>query len=116
MSSQFPLNMNHFSGSGTVRYVPDLNAFNHILQNLRRQGFNGRILADRRVHLPPLHALRKIPNLFKHIGVKHLMVNDVGLGADLRVPVMIGAEINICASVFEPLPGDGQRVAAAVAV
>ena len=85
-----------------VRYVPDLNAFNHILQNLRRQGFNGRILADRRVHLPAFHALCKIPHLFKHIGVKHLMVNDVGLGADLRMPVMIGAEIDVCAPVLEP--------------
>ena len=101
VSSQFPPNTNYFSGSGTVCYVPDLYAFDHILQNLRRQGFNGRILADGRVHLPPLHALRKIPNLFKHIGVKHLMVNDVGLGADLRMPVMIGAEIDVCALVLE---------------
>ena len=43
------------------------------------------------------------------------MVDDVGLWAFIRAAVMVGAEVGIHFTIFELLPGQGQRMTAAVA-
>ena len=43
------------------------------------------------------------------------MVDDVGLGAFIRAAVMVGAEIDVYFPILELLPGQGQRMTAAVA-
>ena len=42
------------------------------------------------------------------------MVDDMGLGTFIRAAVMVGAEVDINLPIFEFLPGDGQRMTAAV--
>lgn len=71
--------------------MPHLDPLNHILKDIRCQYLDGYILADRGIDLPPLHASGKCPYLIQHIGVQHLVVNNVSLGAGLRMPVVVGA-------------------------
>ena len=43
------------------------------------------------------------------------MVDDVGLGAFIRTAIVMGTEVDIHLPILELLPGQGQRVTAAVA-
>ena len=43
------------------------------------------------------------------------MVDDVGLWAFIRAAVVVGAEVNVHLPVLELLPGQGQRMTAAIA-
>ena len=43
------------------------------------------------------------------------MVDDVCLGTFIRTAVVVGAEVYILLPILEFLPGQGQRMAAAVA-
>ena len=43
------------------------------------------------------------------------MVDDVGLGTFIQAAVMVGAEVNVNLPILEFLPGQGQRMTAAVA-
>ena len=42
------------------------------------------------------------------------MVDDVGLWAFIRATVVVGAEVDVHLPILELLPGQGQRMAAAV--
>ena len=43
------------------------------------------------------------------------MVDDMCLGAFIRAAVVVGTEVDVHLPIFEFLPGQGQRMAAAVA-
>ena len=43
------------------------------------------------------------------------MVDDVHLGAFIRASIMVSAEVDVLLAILELLPGQGQRMAAAVA-
>ena len=43
------------------------------------------------------------------------MVDDVGLWAFIRAAVVVGAEVDIHLPILELLPGQGQRMTAAIA-
>ena len=43
------------------------------------------------------------------------MVDDVGLGTFIRAAVVMGAEVDVRLPILELLPGQGQRMTAAVA-
>ena len=90
--------------------MPDLNPFDHSIQNFRGQGINVRIIADGGVHLPALHAPGEGAYLLQHIGVEHIMVNPVGLGAFLGPEGMVHAQVNIRLPAHQLLARDHQRM------
>ena len=71
--------------------------------------------ANRRIHLPPLHTPCQGPYLLQNIRIQHLMVDDVGLGTFIRAAVVMGAEVDVNLPILELLPGQDQRMTAAVA-
>ena len=93
--------------------MADLDPLDHIIQNFRCQLLNGCVFADSGVHFPALHAFGKGLYLLQHIGIEHIVVDPVGFGANLRVGIVVHAEVNIRLSAFQLLSGNLQRVSAA---
>jgi hypothetical protein len=53
--------------------------------------------------------------LSQNIWIQHLVVDNMGLGAFVRATVVVGAEVDVNHPILELLPGQGQRMTAAVA-
>lgn len=81
--------------------MADFDPFDHFVQNLRRKFFNVSVLPDWRVDLSAFHAPGKIADLLQYIGVEHIMVDPVGLGAYIGMTIMMHTNINICNPVNE---------------
>ena len=113
--SQLPINLDHISGSGFMGHVSNLDALDHIVQNLWCQFLDICVLLYGRIQLSPLHAPGKGLNLLQHIGLQHLVIHPVGLGTHIRMLIVVHAEVDIRFPIFELLFGNGQRVSAAFA-
>jgi len=108
--------MDHTSRFRVVFHVSNLDPVNHFFQHVRCQFFDGSIIRNCRMDLPAFHASGECPHLIQHIGIQHLVVDDVGLGTGLRMPVVVCAEVDIRLPVLELLPGNCQRMPTAVTV
>ena len=95
---QLPIDMDHVSRSGLILHMTDINSFNYRIQNLRRQLVDLSIRLNGRIYFSSLHASGKGLNLLQNIGIKHVVIYSVGFGANLRVCIMVCAQIHICDS------------------
>ena len=93
----------------------DFDPINNIVQYFRSKLLYVRIFSDFGVQFPSLHASGEALNLLQDIGIQHLVVYTVGLGADFRMRVMVHAQVNIRGFVFQLLLRYCQWVAAAFA-
>lgn len=112
---KLPMNLSCFYQSGFARQMSNLDPFNNSMQKFRCQLLNIHILANRRIHFPPLHAPRQSPNLIQNIRIQHLMVDDVCLWAFIRAAVVVSTEVDVNLPILELLPRQGKRMTAAVA-
>ena len=108
------MNLNYSPWFGLIWHMTNLDSPHCFPQDLWCQFLNIRIPAYRWIHLPALHAPRQSPNLSQNIGIQHLVVDNVGLGALIWAAVVVGAEVDVSFPIFEFLPGQCQRVTEAV--
>ena len=47
--------------------------------------------------------------------IQHLVVDDVSFGAFIRAAVVVGTEVDVHFTTLDLLPGQGQRMTAAIA-
>lgn len=95
--------------------MADFDPLNAFLQNLRCQLLEIGKSANRRIDPPATHASRQCPQLIQHIGIQHLVIDDVGLWTFIRAAVVVGAEVDVRCALLQLLPRQGQRMTAAVA-
>ena len=112
---QPPIDLDHVSRSGFVGHMSNFDALDYIVQNLRCQLPDIRVLLYGRIQLSPLHTPGKGLNLLQYIRIQHLVIHPVGLRAHIGVLIVVHAEVDIRFPVFELLFGNGQRVSAAFA-
>ena len=115
-SLELPINLNYPARFGFSGDMGDFDAFDHIVQNLRSQLGDLRIVLDGRVYLPSFHTLGEASDLLQHIRIQHLVVHPVGLGTLLPVVVVVHTLVDVRCAVHQLLFGHGQRMSAALAV
>ena len=114
-SFQFPIDMDHAARFGVVSHMADFDALDGGGQDFWGQFFNVRVVLDGGVDFSAPHALGESPDLLQHIGIEHIVVHPVGLGADFGMGVMIHTQIDIRHPFFQLLSGNSQWVTTAFA-
>ena len=92
---EFPVNMNHIPGLCIIPNMADFDSFNCGIYDLWRKFLDIPIIFNGRIDFAPLHASCKSPDLLQYIGIKHIVVYPVRFRANLRMRVVIHAQIYI---------------------
>lgn len=115
-SVQLPVNPHDFCGHGSSGDVPDLDAFNDTVEDLRRKLGYIAVLRQGRLNPSPFHAFGKGSHLSQHIRIEHAVIDRVRFGAGFRVVVVLHAAVQILLAVGQLPVRNGKPVPAAIAI